>query len=275
MFNANVYTIMLGAPSGMEDELHCAEEVIRSWNNYNADTRNTVILTLHWLSNTYPATGGSGQDIINKQLVDKSDMLWCFFSNKLGTPTSNAESGTVEEIQRHIDTGKNVMVFFDANPSANTSEGLAELKRVIDFKKSFKDYSLYSEYSGLQDLKDKLTGALGRYMNEVIKNNPPYVGVQESTMAEEELSEYELSILKKWVDSGNERTHYVETKDCTTFFFGNAQEDVQDGREKSRILDFFEKLKTMGFLRFEKHNSRGNEINRLTGKAYEFIDNHQ
>ena len=112
MFPANVYKIMIGAPSDIEEEVSIAMNIIHHWNDINAEKQKTVLLPLHWSISSYPAIGMHPQKAINKQVVSKSDLLICIFGAKLGTPTNDYASGSVEEIEEHLKAGKPVMIFF-------------------------------------------------------------------------------------------------------------------------------------------------------------------
>ena len=98
MFQANVYKIMIGAPSDIKEEVNIAIDAIYHWNNINAEKQKTVLLPLHWSISAYPIIGMHPQKAINQQVVNKSDLLICIFGAKLGTPTQDYASGSVEEI---------------------------------------------------------------------------------------------------------------------------------------------------------------------------------
>ena len=61
------------------------------------------LLPLKWEDDAAPYMGRHPQTTINKQMCDKSDLLIALFKTKLGTPTEQFESGTVEEINALFD----------------------------------------------------------------------------------------------------------------------------------------------------------------------------
>jgi hypothetical protein len=69
-----------------------------------------MLLPVMWERDATPDLGDRPQGIINRQLVDVCDVLIGTFWAKLGTPTSEAESGTAEEIERFIKAGKPVLI---------------------------------------------------------------------------------------------------------------------------------------------------------------------
>ena len=111
MFQADVYKVMIGAPSDIQEEINIAINAIYHWNHIHAEKQKTMLLPLHWSISAYPAIGQHPQKVINQQVVNKSDLLICIFGAKLGTPTNDYVSGSVEEIEEHIKVGKPVMIF--------------------------------------------------------------------------------------------------------------------------------------------------------------------
>ena len=112
MYQANVYRIMIGSPSDIKEEVQTAIDVLKHWNNLHSEQNKIVLLPLHWSISSYPASGKHPQKLLDKQVVEKSDLLVCVFGAKLGTPTDTEISGTVEEINEHRKAGKDVMMFF-------------------------------------------------------------------------------------------------------------------------------------------------------------------
>jgi hypothetical protein len=60
--------------------------------------------------------GNRPQAIINAQAVDRADIVVAFFDSRLGTSTGVDVSGTAEEINRAVDMGKPVHVYFSDEP---------------------------------------------------------------------------------------------------------------------------------------------------------------
>ena len=112
MYKARVYHIMIGAPSDIKEEVEILKNVVHKWNDLNSEKEKIVLIPKHWASSTYPTAGARPQESINKQIVDKSDLLISIFGARLGAPTGKASSGSIEEIDEHLNAGKPVMVFF-------------------------------------------------------------------------------------------------------------------------------------------------------------------
>ena len=160
MFQADVYKIMIGAPSDIKEEVNIAINAIHHWNNINAEKQKTVLLPLHWSISAYPITGIYPQKAINRQVVNRSDLLICVFGAKLGTPTEDYASGSVEEIEEHLKAGKPVMIFFKQALNVNDID-VEQISRLRDFKRAIGQKALYVDYNSANDferiLEDKLS----------------------------------------------------------------------------------------------------------------------
>jgi hypothetical protein len=90
---------------------------------------------VRWETDAVPEQGDRPQGIINKQIVDRADVLIGAFWTRLGTETDIAASGTAEEINRFIDANKPVALYFSTQPVKLDSVDLEQYKRLQDFKR--------------------------------------------------------------------------------------------------------------------------------------------
>lgn len=80
--------------------------------------------------------------------MDKADIV--IFNSKVGQATARAISGTAEELDKAVDDGKQVHVYFsDAPVNRADLESAAELE---EFSKSLESRGLYGSYSDATDL---------------------------------------------------------------------------------------------------------------------------
>lgn len=156
MYQAKVYKIMIGAPSDIEEEIQIVSDVLIHWNNLYSEQNKIVLLPLHWSFSSYPNIGAHPQKSLNKQLVERSDLMICIFGSRLGTPTDTEISGTVEEINEHKKAGKNVMVFFKSSTDDNTSIDPLQSQKILDFKKVIKNDTLWCDFTDAADFEQKL-----------------------------------------------------------------------------------------------------------------------
>ncbi|MDK8236494.1 DUF4062 domain-containing protein, partial [Lactobacillus jensenii] len=76
------------------------EKAVHEWNQANAQNKQVVLQPWRWETSSVPQLGGHPQSFINMQGVEGSDIVIALFGGRLGSPTPEAVSGTVEEIER-------------------------------------------------------------------------------------------------------------------------------------------------------------------------------
>jgi Domain of unknown function (DUF4062) len=108
-FQANVFRVLIASPSDVQAERELIVRVIQEWNDANAVERQVALLPVRWETHTTPELGRP-QEIINRQIVDSCDLLIGVFWTRIGSPTDEAESGTLEEIERVASQGKLVLL---------------------------------------------------------------------------------------------------------------------------------------------------------------------
>ncbi|HDM8174855.1 TPA: DUF4062 domain-containing protein [Vibrio harveyi] len=165
-YNAKVYNVMIASPGDVASERAIIRDVIYEWNAVHSASRNIVLLPTGWESHSSPEMGSSAQEIINKQVLDKCDLLVGVFWTRIGTATTDYASGTVEEIEKHIATGKASMLYFSSQPVAMDSVDMKQVTELQGFKKSCESRGLYESYDSLSDFKEKFYRHLQLKVNE-------------------------------------------------------------------------------------------------------------
>ena len=113
----------------------------------------------------------------NKQILKDCDLLVGVFWTRLGTPTGDYASGTVEEIEEHIKAGKPVMLYFSGapvHPDSIDAEQYADLKK---FKDACKSRGLLETYADFNEFKDNFYRQLQLKLNhdEYFNQNTLYL----------------------------------------------------------------------------------------------------
>src|ERR1043165_67718 len=115
-YDAVVYNVMIGSPGDVSAERDIARRIVGEWNNIHSAARSVVLLATGWDTHSSPAMGKSAQTEINEQVLRAADLLVCIFWTRIGTPTSQHASGTVEEIEEHLAAHKPLMLYFSTVP---------------------------------------------------------------------------------------------------------------------------------------------------------------
>jgi hypothetical protein len=161
-YTATVVHVMVASPSDVPQERVIVRDVIAEWNAIHAKDRKTVLLPLGWETHSTPEMGDRPQAIINGQLLKDADLLVAMFWTRIGSPTGVANSGTVEEIEEHIQTGKPVMIYFSSAPVRPDSIDEKQYAALKAFKQSLREKGLFEEYESLSDFRGKFTRHLAQ-----------------------------------------------------------------------------------------------------------------
>lgn len=169
---AKIYNVMIASPGDVASERAIIRDVVYEWNAVHSNTRNIVLLPIGWESHSSPEMGASPQAIINNQILERCDLLIGVFWTRVGTATDDYASGTVEEIERHIEAGKPAMLYFSSQPVAIDTVDLQQVANLKTFKESCRGKGLYESYDSHSDFKSKFYRHLQLKVNQhIIFNN--------------------------------------------------------------------------------------------------------
>lgn len=157
---------MLASPGDVGEERAAAREIILDWNNINSPTRKIVLLPIGWEYNTSPTMGDRPQEIINKTILKNADVLVGIFWTRIGTPTGKSASGSVEEIEEHINSGKQAMLYFSNKPVNPSKLDNDQYEAVKKLKAEYQSKGLTENFDSLDDFKIKFQRHLSLKLNE-------------------------------------------------------------------------------------------------------------
>ncbi|MGO3153464.1 MAG: DUF4062 domain-containing protein [Galactobacter sp.] len=156
---ANVLRVMIASPSDTIEARDAVEAAIYGWNEANAQTKQTILQPWRWETSSVPLLGDHPQSLINSQGVDDSDVVFALFGSRLGSPTPDAVSGTVAEIERAIEQGKPVHLYFSNAPLPNDVD-TEQLEGLRAFKAEISKRGLLGEFSNLSQLQHEVWKAI-------------------------------------------------------------------------------------------------------------------
>lgn len=180
-FNCVAHNVMLSGPGDVKRHLETIEKVIYDWNRERSVHSSTVLLPRHWSTDSISSfsLGSDGQAEINNQLVDTADIVFAVFHSKLGTATARAVSGTAEEIEKAIDDGTPVHVFFSEEPIPYGHDP-DQYQRLMKFRASLQSRGLYRAFTTDDDLR----GLVRQHLeSDVAAINAPELDEQASAPA--------------------------------------------------------------------------------------------
>jgi hypothetical protein len=94
-FNAQVVFVLIASPTDTHDARAVVRETLSEWNSVNAEAATLILLPLMSESDAIPEVGDRPQSILNRQLVDRADIVIATFWTRLGTPTGVYALGAI------------------------------------------------------------------------------------------------------------------------------------------------------------------------------------
>lgn len=170
VYKADVLSVMIASPSDVEEQREDIRAALSNWNFVNSSERKLILMPVAWETHAAPDLGGRAQGLINDRLLADCDLLIGVFWTKLGTPTGTFESGTVEEITRHIEAGKPAMVYFSDAPVAPQSIDTSQYAAVQRFKAWCYDRGLVANFSSSGQFRELFNSQL-----QIQLNSHPYL----------------------------------------------------------------------------------------------------
>lgn len=165
-YQATAYQVMIASPSDVIIERNLAKEIVYNWNAIHSYDKKILLLPVSWETNSAPKMGNRPQEIINRQILESSDLLIGIFWSRLGTHTGEAVSGTVEEITKHVDSGKPAMLYFSNVPVVLDSVDRKQYDSLQLFKNECQKKGLIEIYDSIDEFSNKLSRQLGIIINK-------------------------------------------------------------------------------------------------------------
>ncbi|WP_299891883.1 hypothetical protein [uncultured Ruegeria sp.] len=280
-YNATVLSVMIASPGDVTEERNLIRDVIHEWNDINSKATQCVLLPVGWETHSAPDLAGRAQDIINKDVLEHCDFLVGVFWTRLGTPTGDFESGTVEEIKRHVSGSKPAMVYFSTAPVAPESLEPEQYQALKTFKDWCFGQGLVETYDNISDFSDKFR----RHIQMKVRDHPllsknlseksvstegNYISTGEGTPIVGRLSEEAVRLLLEASKDRNgtiSHLRYLGGQAIQTNGINFA--DSKDRRSVARWEAALEQLQLEALV---KALSAKREIFEMTAKGYELAD---
>jgi len=169
-YTATVLKVMIASPSDVPEERKIIREVIHEWNAVNSENRGIIIMPVGWETHSSPEFGRP-QAIINKQVLEGADLLVATFWTRVGSATGKAVSGTVEEIEHHLQANKPAMLYFSTAPVSTLNLDTKQLEALGKFRDECQERSLYETYESINQFREKFNRQLSltiqRYFSDL------------------------------------------------------------------------------------------------------------
>lgn len=279
-FSSIGYKVMIASPSDVIGARAVARKMLDEWNVVNADSRKVVLLPVAWDTHTSPAMGDRPQAIINKQILKDCDLLVGIFWTRVGSPTGDYPSGTIEEIEEHIKAGKPVMLYFSEEPVRMDSVDERQYSELRQFKESCKSRGLYETFSALGEFESKFYRQLQLKLNKdehfrdiEVPDDEMVASIEHSPSVDEAVrlsNEAQLLLKEASRDEDGTVLRIVTVEGLSVETNGkDLVDDGSLGRSRAKWESAVEELEESGLLVDRGHKR---EVFGLTQRGYEVAD---
>lgn len=164
-YSALVLQVLVSSPSDLPTaHKETILRAVRNWNNTTARIFGIHFSTTDWKEGGTPAFGDYAQDVLNEQIVDDSDLGVVVFTDRLGSPTPEHRSGTVEEVERLRGNGKDVAVLVnkcDRPPLGSTAQ-IDQRRALEGYLQEIRKEAFIADYDSTERLSEVVAGLLAR-----------------------------------------------------------------------------------------------------------------
>lgn len=167
---ATILEVLIASPGDTVEQRDRVERAIHEWNSLHAVDMGVILLPRRWERDSYPASGDGAQAVVNGQIVDRSHILIGIFWTRLGTPTTAADSGTAEEIDRFIGDGKPAHLYISQMPVVMDSVDQAEYARLTAYREKLNEKNLLGSFADTEELARKVDVALTHDVRALVAN---------------------------------------------------------------------------------------------------------
>lgn len=154
------YDLLVSCPGDVTDYVDIIRECVDNFNRTIGVANNSEIVVKHWSTDSYPESGDKPQELLNKQFVRDCDAAVALFWTKFGTKTDKYGSGTEEEIEEMLSSGKQVFMYFLDAPANPSTINMEQYKKVQEFKEKYTSRGIYSVIKEKNDFKTQFTNHL-------------------------------------------------------------------------------------------------------------------
>jgi hypothetical protein len=270
-YAARVVQVMIASPSDVATERGVVRTVINEWNDLNSERSAIVLLPVGWETHAVPQMGERAQKIINRDVLRRCDVLVAIFWTRIGSPTGDHPSGTVEEVREHIAAGKLAMVYFSSAPVRLDSVDEDQYGRLREFRKECEENGLIETFESPTKLRDKLFRQLSRIVPERFQSEAKGLIEESANRAPmPDVSPEGRALLR--AASRDEHGSILYLKVLGGPIIQAAGEQLNDpriAREQARWDSALEELESEGLIRAKSYKR---EIFTLTAAGYELAD---
>ena len=162
---AIVLELAIASPGDAEPLHEHVRRAVDRWNRAHGIGRGIVLVTRSAKKDVAPEFANRVQDVPNRRLLPRCEILLAIFWTRVGTPSDRYESGTIEEIARHQAARKWVLVYFADLPVPPSRIDTDQLRQVAELREKWAQKAYVRQVSSVESLDDCLYRDVENLMN--------------------------------------------------------------------------------------------------------------
>ncbi|WP_434439692.1 hypothetical protein [Lentzea sp. E54] len=165
-FAANVVSVLIASPNDVAQDREALRQAMWDFNDEHASALQVVLLPVLWETHSRAELGTAPQDLLDKQIVDSADVVIGVFWTRIGSPLPDGVPATVHELERSVEAGKPVMLYFSNLPASPLTIDTGQVKAVQDFKQRANSWGIYRAYDSVNSLVEQVKRDLLRTVRD-------------------------------------------------------------------------------------------------------------
>ncbi|MCG2607144.1 DUF4062 domain-containing protein [Acinetobacter sp. SM34] len=255
-YQATILNVMIASPSDVAEERQLIRDAIYEWNAIHSKQFGVMLNPVGWENNVAPQMGSRPQEIINKRILNNSDILLAIFWTRLGTETGEYVSGTVEEIYKHCENNKLTSIYISKKSYPDNID-LEQLQLLRDQTQIWLKEGLLDFYDNHSLFKQKIKDHLSLHIqhneyiqtiiNELNSNDTP---IETSTKQTIEPSDEMIQLIINAGEAESE-IQFISGIDCTNLYAGALKLNLDTPRKIATWKSTLHELETLGLIQDE------------------------
>jgi hypothetical protein len=238
------FRCLIISPNDVTEERHAAREVVDRFNGLVGEELGIRFDPVMWELHGVPDMSGAPQAVINVQLVDSCDLGVAIFWSKLGTPTAEHESGSVEEIDRLIQSGRRVLVYLKNAPIPHTNLNLPELTRLSTKLNDYRQSGLLGTFADVATFRERfsmhLTAFATQLRGQAMGQSQPIPSFGTATAP---MPDFRVAVSAYWALQEGRKTTFLhascENHSPTPVFYSSFSLTLANDRNFAIMKDFY------------------------------------
>jgi len=230
------YKCLLISPGDVQKERDALSDSVTRWNAQIGDTLGARVELIRWEIHSAPDMSAPPQKVLNSQIVEDCDFAVAVFWYRLGTPTEDYDSGSIEEIEKIRESGKRVLIYFSSQAVPQGTLDIEQFRRLQEIKSKYQQEGLLGAYSDIENLKQQfvlhLTKVIAAFLSKDRGDVSQFHELQPTTLPKPDVR---IKVNGGFVQMPTGKANdililEVQNHSPMTVFLGNVQIRLKDNR---------------------------------------------